>query len=105
MPTSTDRIAFEVETSRVLEILSKEIYDSPLAMLRENVQNSYDAILMRASLLKVRLLLDGRIIITLSGSHLTISDNDIGMNEETLRKTFWKAGSSGKRTELAKRSA
>ena len=50
MPTSTDRIAFEVETSRVLEILSKEIYDSPLAMLRENVQNSYDAILMRASL-------------------------------------------------------
>ena len=26
------------------------------------------------------------------------------MNEETLRTTFWKAGSSGKRTELAKRS-
>ena len=37
----SSKIAFEVETARVLEILSKEIYDSPLALLRENVQNAY----------------------------------------------------------------
>ena len=45
--TTQGKIAFEVETARVLEILSKEIYDSPMALLRENVQNAYDATLMR----------------------------------------------------------
>lgn len=44
------KIAFEVETARVLEILSKEIYDSPLALLRENLQNAYDATLTGATL-------------------------------------------------------
>ena len=37
-------IVFQVETTRVLEILTREIYDSPLALLRENLQNAYDAI-------------------------------------------------------------
>ena len=44
-----EKIAFQVETERVLEILSREIYDSPLALLRENVQNAYDAVLMRCA--------------------------------------------------------
>lgn len=47
--TSQRKLKFEVETQRIIEILSNEIYDSPLALLRENVQNGYDAILMRAS--------------------------------------------------------
>ena len=38
METTKERIAFDVETSRVLQILSSEIYDSPRAFLRENVQ-------------------------------------------------------------------
>lgn len=104
MSTSIDeRITFEVETSRVLEILSKEIYDSPLAMLRENVQNAYDAILMRASL-EGTSLAEGRITVELSGQQVIIEDNGIGMTEEVLRKNFWKAGSSGKRGELAMRA-
>lgn len=103
MSTSEDRITFEVETSRVLEILSKEIYDSPLAMLRENVQNAYDAILMRTSLEKSSLD-DGRITVDICGQQITIQDNGIGMSEEVLRKNFWKAGSSGKHGELAKRA-
>ena len=37
-----ERISFEVETERILQILSEEIYDSPKAFLRENVQNAYD---------------------------------------------------------------
>lgn len=103
MSTSDDRITFEVETSRVLEILSKEIYDSPLAMLRENVQNAYDAILMRASL-ENSSLANGRITVDIAGQQVTIEDNGIGMTEDVLRKNFWKAGSSGKRGELAMRA-
>ncbi len=103
MSTPDDRITFEVETSRVLEILSKEIYDSPLAMLRENVQNAYDAILMRTSL-ENSSLAEGRITVDISGQQITIEDNGIGMTEEVLRKNFWKAGSSGKRGVLAARA-
>jgi molecular chaperone HtpG len=104
MSTSIDeRITLEVETSRVLDILCKEIYDSPLAMLRENVQNAYDAILMRASL-EGTSLAEGRITLNLSGKQIIIEDNGIGMTEEVLRRNFWKAGSSGKRGELAMRS-
>ena len=46
---TVERITFDVETERVLQILSSEIYDSPKAFLRENVQNAYDAILMRCT--------------------------------------------------------
>jgi molecular chaperone HtpG len=95
-----DQIKFEVETQRVLEILSREIYDSPLALLRENVQNAYDAILMRCSRDATNLN-TGRIDITLRDSVLCVKDNGIGMTEEVLRSNFWKAGSSGKRTQLA----
>lgn len=101
--TSESRIVFEVETSRVLEILSKEIYDSPLALLRENVQNAYDAILMRCAL-ENRSLQDGAIEVEVGTGLVTIADNGIGMTEEVLRNNFWKAGASGKRNDLAYRS-
>ena len=46
--TSTERrIAFKVEFSRILELLADQIYQSPLALLRENTQNAFDAIRMR----------------------------------------------------------
>jgi molecular chaperone HtpG len=99
----TSQIKFEVETQRVLEILSREIYDSPLALLRENVQNAYDAVLMRCTRDAVDLA-TGRIDITLQDSLLSIKDNGIGMTEEVLRNNFWKAGSSGKRTQLASKA-
>src|SRR5438093_2296762 len=98
-----DKITFEVETARVLEILSKEIYDSPLALLRENVQNAYDATLMRCTVegADVR---ESTIEIKLEPFKLTITDHGIGMSEEVLRNNFWKAGSSGKKSELAQKS-
>ena len=43
------KLNFQIEVSKVLEILSNDIYDSPYALLRENIQNAYDAILMRIS--------------------------------------------------------
>ena len=41
------KLSFQIEIRRVIEILSNDIYDSPYALLRENIQNAYDAILMR----------------------------------------------------------
>jgi molecular chaperone HtpG len=99
----SDKIAFEVETSRVLELLSKEIYDSPLALLRENVQNAYDATLMRCTHEGTDIR-EAEVRITIGPDHLVIEDDGIGMTEEVLRNNFWRAGSSGKHTDLARKS-
>ena len=99
--STRERIAFNVETSRVLEILASEIYDSPYAFLRENVQNAYDAILMRCQAEDLRLE-DRRIEITVADGRLTVYDDGIGMSEGVLRSNFWEAGSSGKKTEFAR---
>jgi molecular chaperone HtpG len=98
-----ERIAFDVETSRILQILASEIYDSPKAFLRENVQNAYDAILMRATAQGISIT-DCKIQITVQPSRIVVQDDGIGMTEEVLRSNFWKAGSSGKKSELAQRS-
>ena len=98
-----EQIRFEVETSRILDLLSKEIYDSPNALLRENVQNAYDAILMRCTGenedIRRRL-----IEIRVEPGRVTIKDDGIGMTDDVLRNNFWRAGSSGKQTDLARRS-
>lgn len=96
-------IVFQVETTRVLQILSREIYDSPLALLRENVQNAYDALRMRFA--PSGTLADGgRIDIRVGNGEIAITDNGIGMSEEVLRNNFWKAGSSGKHSDSARRA-
>jgi molecular chaperone HtpG len=96
-------IVFQVETSRILELLGSEIYDSPHALLRENVQNAYDAVLMRVESTDFDLS-DARIDLTIEPARLTIRDNGIGMDENVLRNNFWRPGSSGKRTEAARRA-
>ena len=104
MSNSTrERIAFDVETSRVLQILSSEIYDSPNAFLRENLQNAYDAVLMRSTAQGTSLT-ERRIEVTIHDHTVTVRDDGIGMTEDVLKNNFWKAGSSGKRSELARRS-
>jgi len=98
------KIAFQVETKRIIEILSTEIYDSPLALLRENLQNAYDAVLMRN---QDNTCDDFRPMIKLEihDKIIQIIDNGIGMDLETLKNNFWKAGSSGKRdNEVAQRA-
>ena len=100
---ANERIAFDVDTGRVLQILSSEIYDSPKAFLRENVQNAYDAILMRCTAQRLPIA-DRSIQITVGDGRLTVRDDGIGMTEEVLRENFWKAGSSGKKSDLAQRS-
>ncbi len=98
-----ERIAFDVETGRILQILSSEIYDSPNAFLRENLQNAYDAVLMRSTAQGTSLA-ERRIDMTIDGQMLTVRDDGIGMTEDILKNNFWKAGSSGKRSDLARRS-
>ena len=98
-----ESIAFDVETERILQILSAEIYDSPKAFLRENVQNAYDAILMRCTAQGLQIA-DHKIEVLIEKERLTVWDDGIGMTDEVLKNNFWKAGSSGKKSELAQRS-
>lgn len=99
----SDGIVFQVETGRVLQILAKEIYDSPLAMLRENLQNAYDAVRERFAP-SGTLEQGGRIEIKVEGNEITIADNGVGMDERALRENFWKAGSSGKHSDRARKA-
>jgi molecular chaperone HtpG len=99
----SEGIVFQVETSRVLQILTSEIYDSPLALLRENVQNAYDAVRMRFAA-SGPLTDGGRIDVTIDNGTISITDNGVGMDENVLRQNFWKAGSSGKSSEDARRA-
>jgi len=93
------RIPFEVDISRVIEVLAKQIYQSPLALLRENTQNAYDAILLRK---QSNHDFTPHIQITISTEQISISDNGIGMTVSDLQDHFWRAGSSGKNTPEAK---
>ena len=93
----------EVDLERILPLLAREIYTSPFAFLRENVQNAVDAIRMQ----RYRESQVGRhekheITITLAGNRLSITDTGIGMTREDLSNLFWSIGKSGKHTLEAK---
>ncbi|MGJ4907255.1 ATP-binding protein [Bradyrhizobium sp. HKCCYLS2033] len=93
----------EVDLERILPLLAREIYTSPFAFLRENVQNAFDAIRLQ----KYRERRSERrtahsIAISLSGDRLSISDTGIGMTKDDLSNFFWSIGKSGKHTVEAK---
>ena len=86
----------------VLPLISRQIYDTPLAFLRENLQNALDAIRIQAFRDgKSSGDLDYRIEILVEGSTVKVADNGIGMSAEDLRQFFWTIGASGKRSEEA----
>ncbi|MGF7192337.1 molecular chaperone HtpG [Robbsia andropogonis] len=96
---SSERIPFKVDISRVIEVLARQIYQSPLALLRENTQNSFDAILLR----KAREPhFEPQIEIAIEPSSITVRDNGVGMTREQLRNNYWQAGSSSKNTAEAR---
>lgn len=99
MENNPIKIPFDIDISRVIEVLAKQIYQSPLALLRENTQNAYDAILLRQQLEHEFI---PQIQITISDEQVSISDNGIGMTVSDLQDHFWRAGSSGKNTPEAK---
>ena len=96
---NSDLIPFEIETRRVVQLLAKQIYQSPLALLRENTQNAFDAV-------RQRLYMDPGftplIEIELSPNQVSVSDNGIGMTPEELQEHYWTAGRSSKNNEEAR---
>ena len=99
MTTAAEKIPFAVEISRMIELLAAQIYPSPFALLRENVQNSFDAVLIRKH---AGHDFEPRIDVTIEPTRVRVIDNGIGMSREDLRNHFWKAGSSSKNTTDAR---
>lgn len=99
MNSTEKKIAFKVEFSRILELLADQIYQSPLALLRENTQNAFDAVRMREAL-------DGEfepmIQVNVDDEQIIVSDNGIGMTAQEIETHFWYAGKSGKNTDAAR---
>lgn len=91
---------FTIDTQRILKLLANDIYDSPYALLRENVQNAFDAILMR----RQKENFEGKIDIVIQNGKISIEDDGIGMSADVIEQNFWKAGSSGKNNPEARKA-
>jgi molecular chaperone HtpG len=96
---TTDLIPFQIEAQRVIQLLAKQIYQSPLALLRENTQNAFDAVRQRMA---SDMGFSPRIDIQLTPDRVTISDNGIGMTPADLKQHYWTAGSSSKNNDAAR---
>src|SRR3954464_9511579 len=96
---TAELIKFEIETQKVVQLLAKQIYQSPLALLRENTQNAFDAIRLR---LHKGDQFEPRIDVDLAPDSISIADNGIGMTRDDLRKHYWRAGSSSKNNDEAR---
>ena len=46
----TEYVSLKFDSNQMIRLLGVQLYDTPLAMLRENVQNSVDAIRERKKL-------------------------------------------------------
>ncbi len=99
MTNSSEKIPFSIEIGRMIEVLAAQIYPSPYALLRENVQNSFDAILIRKHLGHE---FEPHIEVTIDPTRVSVTDNGVGMSRDDLRNHFWRAGSSSKNTADAK---
>ena len=99
MTETPERIPFAVDISQVIELLAAQIYPSPFALLRENVQNSFDAVVQRQHMGDE---FNARIDVDIEPQQIRVKDNGIGMSREDLRNHFWRAGSSSKNTEAAR---
>ena len=100
---SRDLIPFHIETQRIVQLLAKQIYQSPLALLRENTQNSFDAVRQRLHDPDLRRRCSVPIIdITLMPDKIVIADDGIGMTPDDLQHHYWTAGSSSKNNDAAR---
>ena len=99
MNVETERIPLDVDVKRIIEVLATQIYQSPLALLRENTQNAFDAVLMR---LHGGDAFEPEIAIQITPSEIRVSDNGLGMKYAEVRDNFWRAGASSKNTPEAR---
>ena len=96
---SQRKIPLQVKSERVIELFARDIYQSPLSLLRENVQNAFDAILMRR---RKESDFEPLITIELAATTITVTDNGNGMTPEEVETNYWYAGNSGKNSEEAR---
>ena len=91
-----------VHFESILRAISTQIYETPHAFIRENVQNAVDAVRLQAwrngcdtgdERYWVKVTVADRIV--------SVHDNGIGMSEAELQNFFWTIGASGKRNEEA----
>ena len=103
MTNGVERFEVGIEFSSVLRTLSTQIYDTPYAFIRENLQNAIDACRQQAHRQEIPSSDPSlRIDITVNERSVRIKDRGIGMSSEDLRNLFWKIGASGKCTEEAR---
>ncbi|MCY4487343.1 MAG: ATP-binding protein [Deltaproteobacteria bacterium] len=95
------KMQLQVKSDRVIELFARDIYQSPLSLLRENVQNAFDAILMRR---RGDDSFSPRIDVRIGTNTVTVSDNGNGMTADELEANYWYAGNSGKNTEEARKA-
>ena len=101
---SNEQTSFQagIDFESVLRIISKQVYETPLAFIRENVQNSVDAVRIQAHR-DSKLPEDNcyKIDVTVAAGKIIVKDDGIGMSADDLRNFFWTIGASGKRTQEA----
>ena len=91
-----------IDFERLLRTLSKEIYDTPMAFLRENAQNAVDAI--RVHQAENPGFSEGRVTVSVDEKLVTITDNGVGMSLKDQQEFFWRIGASGKNTPEARKA-
>lgn len=95
-------MGLKFDPDAMIRLLGVQLYDTPLAMLRENVQNAYDAILERRA--ADPSFTDGAIHIEIDDRLISVIDNGIGMDDRNLQENYWTAGNSGKNTDSARQA-
>ena len=88
------------EAKSMLNMLCRSLYDTSLVVLRENLQNAYDAVLMRKHVDSN--YANPEIRLYVKEGHRIVQDNGIGMTEKEVDENFWTAGRSGKNNADAK---
>lgn len=92
-----------IEFESVLVAISKQIYETSMAFIRENVQNAVDALRIQASRSGIQSSDESLAVrVEIKDSRCDIVDNGIGMNLSDLRGLFWTIGASGKRNPEAR---
>ncbi len=100
---SEERLQFQAEVSRLLEIVAKSLYSEKEVFLRELISNASDACdkLRYAALTEPDLIADGdgafKITLTIDkqARTLTIADNGVGMNRDDLLENLGTIARSG----------
>lgn len=98
----TEFVSLKFDSNQMIHLLGVQLYDTPLAMLRENVQNAVDAIRERKKVDHNSFV--PQINVTVSHDMVTIEDNGKGMTKDILKNNYWTAGNSSKNTEQAQQA-